>query len=32
MTMKKVNWWSVVLEIIRVIIAALAGAGSASMM
>ena len=32
MTMKKVNWWSVVLEIVRVIIAALAGAGSASMM
>ena len=32
MTMKKVNWWNVALEIVRVIIAALAGAGSATMM
>lgn len=32
MIMKKVNWWGVVLEIVRVIIAALAGAGGASVM
>lgn len=32
MKMKKVNWWGVVLEIVRVIIAALAGAGGASVM
>lgn len=31
MTMKKVNWWNIALEIVRVIIAALAGAGSATM-
>lgn len=30
--MKKANWWNVALEIVRVIIAALAGAGSATMM
>ena len=30
--MKKVNWWNVALEIVRVIIAALAGAGGASVM
>lgn len=29
--MKKVNWWNIALEIVRVIIAALAGAGSATM-
>lgn len=28
--MKKVNWWSVALEVIRVIVAALSGAGAAS--
>lgn len=32
MIMKKVNWWNVALEIVRVIIAALAGAGGASVM
>lgn len=30
--MKKVNWWGLVLEVVRVIIAALAGAGGASVM
>lgn len=30
--MKKVNWWGVVLEVVRVIVAALAGAGGASVM
>lgn len=30
--MKKVNWWNVVLEIVRIVIAALAGAGSAAAM
>lgn len=30
--MKKVNWWNVVLEVVRVIVAALAGAGGASVM
>lgn len=30
--MKKVNWWSVVLEIVRVVVAALAGAGGAAAM
>lgn len=30
--MKKVNWWNVALEIIRIVIAALAGAGSAAAM
>lgn len=32
MIMKKINWWNVALEIVRVIIAALAGAGGASVM
>lgn len=32
MTMKKVNWWGVVLDVVRVIVAALAGAGGASLM
>lgn len=32
MKMKKVNWWGVVLEVVRVIVAALAGAGGASVM
>lgn len=32
MTMKKINWWNVVLEVVRVIVAALAGAGGASAM
>lgn len=32
MTMKKVNWWGLILEVIRVIVAALAGAGGASVM
>lgn len=30
--MKKINWWNVVLEIVRVVIAALAGAGGAAAM
>jgi len=30
--MKKVNWWQVVAEIVRIVVAALAGAGSATMM
>lgn len=30
--MKKVNWWGLVLEVVRVVIAALAGAGGASVM
>lgn len=30
--MKKVNWWGLVLEVVRVIVAALAGAGGASVM
>lgn len=30
--MKKVNWWNVAFEVIRVIIAALSGAGAATMM
>lgn len=30
--MKKVNWWNVALEVIRVIIAAITGAGAATMM
>jgi len=29
--MKKINWWNVALEVIRVIIAALSGAGAATM-
>lgn len=32
MTMKKVNWWRLLLEVVRVIVAALAGAGGASVM
>lgn len=32
MTMKKVNWWGVLLEVVRVIVAAIAGAGGASVM
>lgn len=30
--MRKINWWNVVLEVVRVIVAALAGAGGATMM
>ena len=30
--MKKINWWNVALEIVRVIIAALSGAGAATML
>jgi uncharacterized membrane protein len=30
--MKKVNWWGLLLEVVRVIVAALAGAGGASVM
>lgn len=30
--MKKVNWWNVVLEVIRVLVAALSGAGAATML
>jgi hypothetical protein len=30
--MKKINWWNVVLEVVRVIVAALSGAGAATMM
>lgn len=30
--MKKINWWNVVLECVRIIIAALSGAGAASVM
>ena len=30
--MKKINWWSVLLEVVRVVIAALAGAGGAAAM
>ena len=29
--MKKINWWNVALEVIRVLIAALSGAGAATM-
>lgn len=32
MIMKKVNWWGLLLEVVRVIVAALAGAGGASVM
>ena len=28
--MKKINWWNVVLEVVRVIVAALSGAGAAN--
>ena len=31
-SMKKINWWNVVLEVVRVIVAALSGAGAATMM
>jgi hypothetical protein len=30
--MKKINWWNVVLEVVRVLVAALSGAGAATMM
>ena len=30
--MKKINWWNVVLEVVRVIVAALSGAVAATMM
>lgn len=30
--MKKVNWWQVAAEILRIIIAALSGAGAATML
>lgn len=30
--MKKVNWWGLLLEVVRVLVAALAGAGGASVM
>lgn len=30
--MKKINWWKVILEVARVVIAALAGAGGAAAM
>ena len=30
--MKKINWWNVVLEMVRVLVAALSGAGAATMM
>lgn len=30
--MKKINWWNVVLEVIRVLVAALSGAGAATML
>ena len=29
--MKKINWWQVLVEVIRVVVAALAGAGGATM-
>jgi hypothetical protein len=29
--MKKINWWNVVLEVVRVLVAALSGAGAATM-
>ena len=28
--MKKINWWNVIIEVVRVVIAALAGAGGAA--
>lgn len=28
--MKKINWWKILAEVVRVIVAALAGAGGAS--
>ena len=30
--MKKINWWNVVLEVVRDLVAALSGAGAATMM
>lgn len=30
--MKKVNWWNLILEVVRVVVAALSGAGAATMM
>jgi len=30
--MKKINWWNVVLEVVRVLVAALSGAGAATML
>ena len=30
--MKKINWWNVVLEVVRVLVAALSGAGAATIM
>ena len=30
--MKKINWWNVVLEVVRVLVAAFSGAGAATMM
>lgn len=30
--MKKINWWNVILEVVRVVIAAVSGAGAATMM
>lgn len=30
--MKKINWWNVVIEVVRVIVAALSGAGAATWM
>ena len=32
LAMKKINWWNVVLEVVRVLVAALSGAGAATMM
>lgn len=29
--MKKINWWNVLIEVLKVIVAGLAGAGGASM-
>ena len=29
--MKKINWWNVVLDVVRVLVAALSGAGAATM-
>ena len=30
--MKKINWWNVVLEVVRVLVAALSGEGAATML
>lgn len=30
--MKKINWWNVLIEVVRVVIAALSGAGAAAAM